>query len=244
AVTNVPGGTILEHLYRTAGAAALAGLTDAELLRHVLAGPNAAAEAAFTVLLHRHGLLVYRTCRATLRDTHDAEDAFQATFLVLARKARSLRVRGDLGPWLYEVARRVSAHARAAAARRRKHEQQAAVRAGSVSDGKNVEPDVTALVHDAVGKLPERFRAAVVLCDLEGLSYREAAGRLGWTLPTVRNRLARGRQRLRTALRRVGLAPESAALASGTAPALPGALAIATARAAAQVAAGTTPGVV
>ena len=75
------------------------------------------------------------------------------------------------------------------------------------------------LVHDAVGRLPQRFRAAVVLCDLEGLSYREAAGRLGWTLPTIRNRLARGRQRLRTALRRAGLAPESATLATGTAPA-------------------------
>jgi RNA polymerase sigma factor (sigma-70 family) len=243
-VTDVPGGTILDHLYRTAGAAALAGRTDAELLRHVLAGPGAAAEAAFTVLVHRHGPLVYRTCRAALRDAHDAEDAFQATFLVLSRKARSLRVRGYLGPWLYEVARRVSAHARAVNARRRKHEQQAsAVRAGSVSDGTNSDSQITSLVHDAVGRLPERFRAAVVLCDLEGLSYREAAGRLGWTLPTVRNRLARGRQRLRTALRRVGLAPESAALATATAPTLPRALAIATARAAAQVATGSAGGV-
>src|SRR5207248_11709597 len=162
------------------------------------AGPRAGAEAAFTVLLQAHGPLVYRTCRAGLRDTHDAEDAFQATFLVLARKARSLRVRGDLGPWLYEVARRVSAHACAAASRRRTHEQLAAVGAASVRDGKNGEPDVAGLVHDAVGRLPERFRAAVVLCDLEGLSYREAAGRLGWTLPTVRNRLARRRPPPRT----------------------------------------------
>jgi RNA polymerase sigma factor (sigma-70 family) len=243
-VTDVPGGTILDHLYRAAGAAALAGRTDAELLRHVLAGPGAAAEAEFTVLVHRHGPLVYRTCRAALRDTHDAEDAFQATFLVLARKARSLRVRGDLGPWLYEVARRVTAHARAAAARRRKHEQQAAaVRAGSVSDGTTSDSEIASLVHDAVGRLPQRFRAAVVLCDLEGLSYREAAGRLGWTLPTVRNRLARGRQRLRTALLRAGLAPESAALATATAPTLPRALAIATSRAAAQVATGSAGGV-
>jgi len=243
-VTDVPGGTILDHLYRTAGAAALAGRSDAELLRHVVAGPGTAAEAAFTVLVHRHGPLVYRTCRAALRDTHDAEDAFQATFLVLARKARTLRVRRDLGPWLYEVARRVSAHARAAAARRRKHEQQAAaVRAGSVSDGTNSDCEIASLVHEAVGRLPQRFRAAIVLCDLEGLSYREAAGRLGWTLPTVRNRLARGRQRLRTALRRAGLAPESAALATATAPTLPRALAITTARAAAQVATGSAGGV-
>jgi RNA polymerase sigma factor (sigma-70 family) len=242
-VTDVPGGTILDHLYRTAGAAALAGRTDPELLRHVLAGPGTAAEAAFAVLLHRHGPLVYRTCRAALRDTHDAEDAFQATFLVLARKARSLRVRGDLGPWLYEVACRVSAHARAAAARRRKHEQEAAIRAGSASGGRAIEPDVASLVHDAVGRLPQRFRDAVVLCDLEGLSYREAAGRLGWTLPTVRNRLARGRQRLRTALRRAGLAPESAALATATAPTMPRALAMATARAAAQVSTGTAGGI-
>jgi RNA polymerase sigma factor (sigma-70 family) len=242
-VSDVPGGTILDHLYRTAGAAALAGQTDAELLRHVLAGPGNAAETAFTVLLHRHGPLVYRTCRAALRDTHDAEDAFQATFLVLARKARSLRVRGDLGPWLYEVARRVSAHARTAATRRRKHEQAAAARAETVSAEKTVEDDVVTLVHDAVGRLPERFRAAVVLCDQEGLSYREAAGRLGWTLSTVRNRLAQGRQRLRTALQRAGLAPESAALATASAPTLPRALAIATARAAAHVATGSAGGV-
>jgi RNA polymerase sigma factor (sigma-70 family) len=243
-VTDVPGGTILDHLYRTAGAAALAGRTDADLLRHVLEAPGAGAEAAFAVLLHRHGPLVYRTCRAALRDTHDAEDTFQATFLVLARKARSLRVRGDLGPWLYEVARRISAHARAAAARRRKQEQQAAaIRAGSVSDGTNSDSEIASLVHDAVGRLSQRFRAAVVLCDLEGLSYREAAGRLGWTLPTVRNRLARGRLRLRTVLRRAGLAPESAALATATAPALPRALAMATARAAARVATGSAGGV-
>src|SRR5262249_53729647 len=227
-----------DHLYRTAGAAALAGQSDAELLRHALGG--AGAESAFTVILHRHGPLVYRTCRAALRETHDAEDAFQATFLVLARKARSLRVRGDLGPWLYEVARRVSAHARTAAVRRRNHEQQAAaLRAGSVSDATNGDFQIASLVHDAVGRLPERFRPAVVLCDLEGLSYREAASRLGWTLPTVRNRLARARQRLRTYLRRAGLAPESAALATATAPTLPRALAIETARAAAQVAAGS-----
>jgi RNA polymerase sigma factor (sigma-70 family) len=239
-VTDVPGGTILDHLYRTAGAAALAGQTDAELLRHVVAGPGATAEAAFTVLLHRHGPLVYRTCRAALRDAHDAEDAFQATFLVLARKARSLRVRGDLGPWLYEVARRVAAHARTAAARRRKHEQQAAAVKAEATDAS--EPDVASLVHDAVGRLPQRFRAAVVLCDLEGLSYRDAAGRLGWTLATVRNRLARGRQRLRTALQRVGLAPEVVALTAGAAPTVPRALAMATAHAAAQVAAGTGAG--
>jgi RNA polymerase sigma factor (sigma-70 family) len=240
-VSDVPGGTILDHLYRTAGAAALAGQSDAELLRHVVAGPGA---AAFTVLIHRHGPLVYRTCRAALRDTHEAEDAFQATFLVLARKARSLRVCGDLGPWLYEVARRVSVHARAAAARRRKHEQQtAATRARSVSDGTDGDSEIASLVHDAVSRLPERFRAAVVLCDLEGLSYREAAGRLGWTLPTVRNRLARGRQRLRTTLRRAGLAPESTALATATAQTMPRALAVATARVAAQVATGSAGGV-
>src|SRR5207237_5801526 len=122
--------------------------------------------------------------------------------------------RGDLAPWLYEVARRVSAHARAAAARRRKHEQRAAVSASGVASapGDGVAPDVAALVHDAVGRLPERFRAAVVLCDLEGLSYREAAGRLGWTAAAVRNRLARGRQRLRAALTRAGVAHTAVAM--------------------------------
>jgi RNA polymerase sigma factor (sigma-70 family) len=223
-------------------AAALAGLSDAELVRRFAAGPGPAAEAAFTVLLCRHGPLVYRVCRAAVRQGHDADDAFQATFLVLARKAASLPPHNDLGPWLYEVARRVSAHARAEAVRRRRLERQVA--AEKAPPGGTDEADLAAAVHDALGRLPERFRAPVVLCDLEGLSYQEAAGRLGWSHGSVRNRLARGRQRLRVALERMGVAPAAAALASGAAPVVPRALAEATARAAVLVAARSAGGAV
>src|SRR5689334_9533570 len=230
--------TALGHLYRTAGAAALAGLSDAELLRRFTAG-GGAGEAAFAALLDRHGPSVLRVCRSTVRNTHDAEDAFQATFLVLAARARSLALRGPLGLWLYGVARRVALQARTAAARRRRHEQRAAKAEAGAHDA--VEPDVAGVVLDCISRLPERFRAAVILCDLEGLTYAEAADRLGWTHATVRTRLARGRERLRLALTRKGLAPV-AALAAGAVPPVPRALAAATARAAVHVAAGTADG--
>jgi RNA polymerase sigma factor (sigma-70 family) len=231
---------VLTHIYRTAGEAALAAQPDADLLRR-FAAEAGAAEAAFAALLRRHGPEVLRICRAIVRDAHNAEDAFQATFLVLAARARDLKLRGPLGPWLIGVARRVAMQARTAAARRRRHERLAA-RAEVQSVG-TAEPDLAAAVMEAVGRLPERFRAAVVLCDLEGLSYREAASRLGWTHGAVRNRLARGRARLRAALTKKGLAP-AAAVAMGAAPPVPRTLAAATARAAALVAAGRATGTV
>jgi RNA polymerase sigma factor (sigma-70 family) len=230
--------TILGFLHETA----LAGAPDAELLRRFTGGSGAEAEAAFTVLVRRHGPAVFRACRATLRDRHDAEDAFQATFLVLATKARGLAPQTALGPWLWEVARRVSVHARAASARRRAHELRAArTTARSVPPA---EPDVAGLVLEAVGRLPEKYRTPILLCDLEGLSYQEAAERLGLSHGAVRNRLARGRERLRAVLGRLGLASVSAVAAQGAAPLVPRALAVATARAAVLVAAGSADGLV
>jgi RNA polymerase sigma factor (sigma-70 family) len=228
---------VLGLLYRAAGAEALAGQPDADLVRRFAAAAGA-AEAAFAALLRRHGPAVWRVCRAYLREPADAEDAFQATFLVLATRAGSLALRGPLGPWLAGVARRVALRARAAAARRRRHECRAA-RAEAVTDAP-AEPDTAAAVLDAVARLPGRLRAPVLLCDLEGLTYQEAAGRLGLSHAAVRNRLARGRRRLRAALRRLGLAP--AALAAPLA--VPRALAAATARAAVAVATGSANGMV
>jgi RNA polymerase sigma factor (sigma-70 family) len=227
--------TVLGHLYRTIGSSALAGLPDTELLRHFTAG-GAAGEAAFAALLNRHGPSVLRVCRSVLRNTHDAEDAFQATFLVLAAKARSLALRGPLALWLYRVSRRVALQARIVADRRRRYEQRVS-RCEAIA-GESSESGVAGEVLDSVGRLPDRFRSAVILCDLEGLSYAEAAERLGWTHATLRNRLARGRDRLRTALAKKGLAPVTA-LAAGAVPPVPRALALATARAAVGVAAGS-----
>jgi RNA polymerase sigma factor (sigma-70 family) len=237
-VRNSPTATVLRHLYRTAGDQALAGLPDADLLRR-FAAQTGAAEVAFTVLLHRHGPAVLRVCNDLLRDHHDAEDAFQATFLVLATRAPSLTLRGTLGPWLYEVARRVSLHARTARHRRRAHERGGPV--PEARDGDVRDPDLAGLVHDAIGRLPHRLRAPVVLCELDGLTYQQAADHLGWTHAQVRSRLAQGRQRLRVVFQRMGLAP-AVAVALGPALPVPTALAGATARAAALVAAGLPTG--
>src|SRR5581483_8977413 len=202
------------------------------------AGGAGAAEAAFAVLVRRHGPAVLGVCRAVLRDGPAAEDAFQATFLVLATKAGRLRRPGPLGPWLCEVARRVARHARAADVRRRVGERAAAEARSRSADPPA--PDVVEGVRAALGRLPECLRRPVVLCDLEGLSYHEAADRLGATHAAVRTRLARGRQRLRDVLRRLGLAPAAVA---GPA-AVSRALAASTARLAALVTAGAGDGLI
>src|SRR5262249_17480094 len=141
---------------------------------------------------------------------HDAEDAFQATFLVLARNARSIRRRDGLASWLHGVAYRVALKARAAGVRRQALEAKAAAPlpvcpADDLSWG-----EVRAIVHGEVAALPEDFRAPLVLCYLEGLTQDEAARQLGWTPATLKGRLQRGRDRLRRRLERRGLAPAAA----------------------------------
>jgi RNA polymerase sigma factor (sigma-70 family) len=180
--------------------------TDRQLLQLFADRDPMAAELAFTVLVRRHGPMVFRACRAILRDPHAAEDAFQATFLVLARKAGGLWVRGSLGPWLLSVARRLAHCARTDASRQRAHERTAAERAAPAT----VDPgwdDRDAILHEELVRLPEKYRTAVVLCDLEGLTQEQAARQLGWPDGTVRSRLARGRERLRERLTRRGMAP-------------------------------------
>ena len=130
--------------------------------------------------------MVLAVCRRILHDSHDAQDAFQATFLVLVRKAGTVRKRESIADWLYGVALRVSAHARAAAARRRSVER-AAVTGPSIAY--ETPPDID--VRDEVEHLPQDLRSAVVLCYLEGLTHEQAARRLGWPVGTVRSRLAR-----------------------------------------------------
>jgi RNA polymerase sigma factor (sigma-70 family) len=229
---------VLGLLYRAVGAEALAERPDAELLRR-FAAASGAAEVAFAALVRRHGPAVWGVCRAYLREPADAEDAFQATFLVLATRAGSLSLRGALGPWLTGVARRVCRWARTAAARRRRYERLAA--RANRTDAAPAEPDTAEAVRGAVMRLPERLRVPVVLCDLEGLTYQQAAERLGLSHGAVRNRLARGRRRLEAALRRLGLAPAALVLPRGL-PAPPAALAARTARAAVLVAAGSANG--
>ncbi|HEY2155250.1 MAG TPA: sigma-70 family RNA polymerase sigma factor, partial [Isosphaeraceae bacterium] len=193
-------------------AGAVGGLTDRELLTRFVTRPGEPAEAAFAALVARHGPMVLRACSAAIGDEHEAHDAFQATFLVLARKAGSIRAADSVGPWLHEVARRVSACSRSAAARRGRHEQRAAEMSIRSVAGPEFD-DLTPALHEELDRLPERYRAAILLCDLEGLTQEQAASQLGWPLGTVRSRLARGRDRLRGRLTRRGLAPSMLPLA-------------------------------
>jgi len=187
--------------------------------------------------------MVLRVCRASLRDTHDAQDAFQATFLVLARKARSLWVRDSLGPWLHQVALRNAACARSEADRRRRLERRMAERAARpAGPGAGLDPELERCLHEEIGRLPERYRVPLVLCDLQGLTCEEAARRMGRPVGTVKSWRARGRERLRERLKRHDVGPAHWA---SVIPLLPGPPAIpprslteATANAAVRAAAG------
>ena len=188
------------------------GLSDGELLGQVTerSAQDEGAELAFAALVDRHAPMVLRVCRSILRDDHDALDAFQATFLVLVRRADAVRRRESAASWLHGVALRVAAHARAGMARRRRHERRAGELALTVnrSGANGVSPELTAILHEELSRLPERYRAPLVLCHLEGHTCESAASRLGWPVGTVKSRLSRGRERLRGRLTRRGLAPD------------------------------------
>jgi RNA polymerase sigma factor (sigma-70 family) len=243
---------ILGPLRRLLRAQHAAGAGDRELLGRVAAGRD---EAAFAEVVRRHGPLVWGVCRRVLGHEQDAEDAFQATFLVLARQAGTVRAGSSLAAWLYGVARRVAARARADAARRRRHEGAAAA-AASVAAADLRWDDVRVVLDEELARLPEHYRAPLLLCYLEGQTQDEAARALGWSEGTLRGRLQRGRQRLRARLARRGLSL-SAALLAGTlaadaAAAPPAALVAAALRAVAGnpasrvagLAAGAAPGAV
>jgi RNA polymerase sigma factor (sigma-70 family) len=189
------------------------GLTDGQLLEWFTEQSGETAELAFAALVDRHGPMVLGVCRSVLRDPHDADDAFQATFLVLMRRAGSLWVRDSLGPWLHQVAYRVASSAHSAATRRRRHERRAAELAGP-GVREEERDDLGDVLHNEVNRLPWGCRVAVVLCYFEGLSPEQAAQRLGCPVGTVQSRLARGRERLRSRLTRRGLSP---ALGAGVA---------------------------
>jgi RNA polymerase sigma factor (sigma-70 family) len=178
--------------------------SDADLLERFVAGDREAAELAFSALVARHGPMVLRVCRSVLRDAHEADDAFQATFFVLARRARSIRNGSSLASWLHGVARRVALCARASAWRRRIYEHRAAEQISPFTDGPSWD-NTAEVLHAEIQRLPDRFRSAIVLCGLEGLTEGQAAERLGWPIGTVRSRLLRGRERLRSRLTRRGM---------------------------------------
>jgi RNA polymerase sigma factor (sigma-70 family) len=190
----------------------VSGLADDQLLDRFLATRDG---AAFEALMARHGPMVLRVCRAVVRNPSDAEDAFQATFLVMVKKARTLRCRANVGGWLYMVAYRVAIQANAAAARRRVQERRAGeMSALTSSHDPIVSDDLVPVLHEEIARLPERFRLAVVLCDLQGLTQAEAAESLQWSTRTLQRRLAEGRERLKLRLGRRGLECSGAVLAA------------------------------
>jgi RNA polymerase sigma factor (sigma-70 family) len=181
------------------------GLNDAELLGRFVAGRD---ETAFSALVSRHGPLVLHVCRRVLGNVHDAEDAFQATFLVLARKASSIRPPEGLAGWLHGVARRVALKARTVRTRRTRGVKLPVSPRAGVSADPLVDlsaRELLDLIDLEIGRLPEVYRLPVILCCLEGHSQEEAAHRLGWTGGSVKGRLERGRALLHTRLSRRGL---------------------------------------
>ncbi len=223
-------------------AGVLGVLSDGQLLDRFVADRD---EAAFEVLVRRHGTLVWGVCRRTLGSHHDAEDAFQATFLVLARRAASIVPRERLPNWLHGVARQTALKARAMASRRRRRETPMATlpEPAVVGPESNRVDDRLEWLDRELGHLPDRYREAIVLCELEGLTHQEAARRLGCPVGTLSARLSRGRALLSRRLARRGVAIPAVGLGAWLAPdaasaSVPAALAGPTARAAALFAGG------
>ena len=232
--------SVLQHLQTIFESGTVGDLTDRQLLERFGGRDRDMAELCFGALVERHGPMVLRTCQSILQNRHDAGDAFQATFLVLSRKGRSLWVHDSLGPWLFQVARRVAGCARSEALRRLNREREAAKLTRPSAVEETTWDDQGAIVCEELSRLPDRYRAAVVLCDLEGLTQERAAQLLGLPAGTVRSRLARARERLRERLTRRGLAPVPSAgfawlTGSPVSPAVPAALVSNTTRAAVEV---------
>jgi RNA polymerase sigma factor (sigma-70 family) len=224
---------VLHHVRRAVLREQDAARTDGELLTRFLARRD---EAAFAALVRRCGPMVYGVCRRLLGSA-DADDAFQAVFLVLVRKAAAVRPRERVANWLYGVAYHTAQKARAAAARRRANERTAAaMRRPDASD--DIWGPLLPILDEELRRLPENYRLPIVLCELEGRTHQEAARQLGWPVGTVSGRLSRGRALLARRMRRRGAAPPDLAPAG-----VPPALAAATAKAATAFAAGSAAAV-
>jgi RNA polymerase sigma factor (sigma-70 family) len=209
-MATAPVGDVLKQLRRTWLRHDGAELTDGQLLDAYLTLRD---EAAFEALVRRHGPMVLGVCRRVLRHAQDAEDAFQATFVVLVRKAAKILPREMVGNWLHGVAYRTALEARAAAARRRARESQVRPMPSLESGPAERWHELQVVLDQELDRLPDRYRLPIVLCELEGKTHKEAARQLGWPQGTVSGRLSRARALLARRLTRHGLALAGGALA-------------------------------
>jgi RNA polymerase sigma factor (sigma-70 family) len=207
--------SVIQHLRRTVLRQDGAGRSDGELLASFIDQND---EAAFAILVRRHAPMVLGVCRRLVGNHHDAEDAFQATFLVLARKASSVRPRERVANFLHGVAYRTALRARSMAARRQQREQQVTEMPEPAVVPRDYWHDIQPLIDRELNGLPEHYRLPILLCDLEGKTIKEAMEQLGWPQGTVAGRLARGRKLLAKRLANRGVALSAGALAAVVAP--------------------------
>ncbi len=213
-MANLDRGIVFRELDRLFSDGTLAGLGDSQLLERYLTRRD---EAAFEALVNLHGPMVLGLCRRILHDPRDIEDAFQATFLVLVRKAAAIRDRGLLSNWLYGVALKVATRARAGVLRRRGRETP------MIGLEASAEPDSTHLsgigqvLDQELSRLPVKYRVPLVMCYLRGQTHDQAAAELSWPVGTVRSRMARGRELLKERLTRRGFLPSATILGPGPA---------------------------
>jgi RNA polymerase sigma factor (sigma-70 family) len=217
-MANSPMKAVVTYLRRLAPAADPGEVTDGQLLESFVTHRD---DAALAALIQRHGPLVWGVCRRTLSHTQDAEDAFQATWLVLVRRAKSIRQRASVRSWLYGVAYRVAVRARAGKRLREVRERQAPQRPATDPSREVIVQDLRSVLDEEINRLPAREQLPVILCYLEGKTNDEAAHLLGWPRGTIATRLARARQRLRGRLTRRGLTWSEGVLAAVGSPAAP-----------------------
>jgi RNA polymerase sigma factor (sigma-70 family) len=247
-MASTPLSSVLRYIRKVVDGPNSDLVADSQLLGRFVSHQN---EAAFTTLVERHGPMVMGICRRILCNCHDAEDAFQATFLVLVRRARDIREPDRLANWLYGVAYRTATKAKADAVRRQAREDQAVDQRANAREDQGLWYDLRPILDEEINLLPAKYRIPVVLCYLQGKTNEEAARHLGWPKGTVATRLARARERLRHRLTRRGIALSTAVMATTLSQAtasgaLPATVANDTIQAALLVAAnqGVTAGVV
>jgi RNA polymerase sigma factor (sigma-70 family) len=237
-------GVVVDQFQRLYTGGSIVGLSEWELLRRYL---DRGDEAAFRAIVASHGPMVMSVCRRVLGEARDVEDAFQVTFLILAKKAGKLVPGDPIGHWLYGVAYRVALRARSATARRHARERTvASPEMASVEDPASFE--LAQVIDEELTRLPSKYRGPVVLCYLEGLTHEEAARQLGWPVGTVKGRLSRARDLLKGRLSRRGMAPTGlgamVGLLSGSRALVTPSLIERTAKAALAIAAGRASGMV